>query len=107
MGQFVYVIRKRIKLAPERAIFVFVNEVLSPIVALVSAIYEEHKYVATPSPHLSIEADLSDKQGRGRVPVCELLCQEHVRTVSGPNGFAPFAPFREGLPYTARELLAS
>ena len=26
MGQFVYVIRKRIKLAPEKAIFIFVDD---------------------------------------------------------------------------------
>lgn len=48
MGQFVYVIRKRIKLAPEKAIFIFVDEVLPPTAALMSAIYEEHKYVAHP-----------------------------------------------------------
>lgn len=46
VGQFVYVIRKRIKLAPEKAIFIFVDEVLPPAAALMSAIYEEHKYVA-------------------------------------------------------------
>jgi GABA(A) receptor-associated protein len=40
VGQFVYVIRKRIKLAPEKAIFIFVA-------ALMSAIYEEHKFVPT------------------------------------------------------------
>lgn len=45
MGQFVYVIRKRIKLAPEKAIFIFVDEVLPPTAALMSAIYEEHKFV--------------------------------------------------------------
>lgn len=44
VGQFVYVIRKRIKLAPEKAIFIFVDEVLPPTAALMSAIYEEHKY---------------------------------------------------------------
>ena len=43
VGQFVYVIRKRIKLAPEKAIFIFVDEVLPPTAALMSAIYEEHK----------------------------------------------------------------
>jgi GABA(A) receptor-associated protein len=41
--QFVYVIRKRIKLSPEKAIFVFVNNVLPPTAALMSSIYEEHK----------------------------------------------------------------
>ena len=45
VGQFVYVIRKRIKLAPEKAIFIFVDEVLPPTAALMSAIYEEHKWV--------------------------------------------------------------
>jgi Autophagy protein Atg8 ubiquitin like len=43
VGQFVYVIRKRIKLSPEKAIFIFVDEVLPPTAALMSSIYEEHK----------------------------------------------------------------
>ncbi|KAF9112979.1 ubiquitin-like protein atg8 [Mortierella sp. AM989] len=43
VGQFVYVIRKRIKLSPEKAIFIFVNEVLPPTAALMSSIYEEHQ----------------------------------------------------------------
>lgn len=43
IGQFVYVIRKRIQLAPEKAIFVFVDEILPPAAALMSAIYEEYK----------------------------------------------------------------
>lgn len=43
VGQFVYVIRKRIKLSPERAIFIFVDEMLPPAAALMSSIYEEHK----------------------------------------------------------------
>lgn len=30
VGQFVYVIRKRIKLSPEKAIFIFVKNVLPP-----------------------------------------------------------------------------
>lgn len=38
-----YVIRKRIKLAPEKALFVFVNNVLPPTSALMSTIYDEHK----------------------------------------------------------------
>jgi len=37
------VIRKRIKLSPEKAIFIFVDEVLPPTAALMSSIYEEHK----------------------------------------------------------------
>nr|QAR18126.1 ATG8e1 [Nicotiana benthamiana] len=43
VGQFVYVVRKRIKLSAEKAIFVFVNNTLPPTAALLSAIYEENK----------------------------------------------------------------
>ena len=43
VGQFVYVIRKRIKLSAEKAIFIFVNNVLPPTAAMMSAVYEEHK----------------------------------------------------------------
>jgi hypothetical protein len=64
VGQFVYVIRKRIKLSPEKAIFIFVDEVLPPTAALMSSIYDEHKdedgflYITYVFPHLS---DLSDE----------------------------------------------
>jgi GABA(A) receptor-associated protein len=37
----VYVIRKRIKLEPEKAIFIFVNNTLPPTAALMSQIYKE------------------------------------------------------------------
>lgn len=43
MGQFVYVIRKRIKLAPEKAIFIFVGDILPATAALMSDIYNEYK----------------------------------------------------------------
>ncbi|KAJ1675631.1 ubiquitin-like protein atg8 [Spiromyces aspiralis] len=43
VGQFVYVIRRRIKLNPEKAIFIFVREVLPPTAALMSSIYDEYK----------------------------------------------------------------
>ncbi len=42
-GQFVYVIRKRLKLPPEQAIFLFVNGIIPPTAALLNQIYEEHK----------------------------------------------------------------
>ena len=41
MGQFVYVIRKRIKLAPDAAIFIFVNNTLPPAAELMSKIYKD------------------------------------------------------------------
>ncbi len=40
-----YVIRKRIKLSPEKAIFIFVNDMLPPTAALMSTIYEQNKDV--------------------------------------------------------------
>ncbi|XP_057470615.1 autophagy-related protein 8C-like [Actinidia eriantha] len=43
VGQFVYVVRKRIKLGAEKAIFVFVKNTLPSTAALMSAIYEENK----------------------------------------------------------------
>ncbi|OAY81817.1 Autophagy-related protein 8C [Ananas comosus] len=43
VGQFVYVVRKRIKLSAEKAIFIFVKNTLPPTAAIMSAIYEEHK----------------------------------------------------------------
>ncbi|KAM7261096.1 hypothetical protein ACFE04_026571 [Oxalis oulophora] len=43
VGQFVYVIRKRIKLNADRAIFIFVDNVLPPTGAQLSNIYEEKK----------------------------------------------------------------
>ena len=42
-GQFVYVIRKRLKLPAEQAIFLFVNGVIPPTAALMSTVHEEHK----------------------------------------------------------------
>lgn len=43
VGQFVYVIRKRISVPPEKAIFIFVNNMLPPTAALMSQVYEQHK----------------------------------------------------------------
>jgi len=41
MGQFLYVIRKRIKLSPDAAIFLFVNNAMPPAAALMAQIYKE------------------------------------------------------------------
>jgi GABA(A) receptor-associated protein len=43
LGQFVYVIRKRIKLSPNESIFLFVNNVLPSGTTLMSKLYEEYK----------------------------------------------------------------
>ncbi|WOK99720.1 hypothetical protein Cni_G08432 [Canna indica] len=42
-GQLVYIVRKRIRLSADKAIFVFVKNALPPSAAMMSAIYEEHK----------------------------------------------------------------
>jgi len=41
MGQFVYVIRKRIKLPPDAAIFIFVNDSLPPANEIMAKIYKD------------------------------------------------------------------
>lgn len=43
VGQFIFVIRKRLKLKPEEAIFLFVNNTIPATSALISTIYKEHK----------------------------------------------------------------
>ena len=43
VGQFVYVIRKRMKLPPEKAIFIFVNNQIPMQCMRMSNIYEEEK----------------------------------------------------------------
>ena len=42
-GQFVYFVRERIKLEPEKAIFWFINNTLPPTASLMSQVYKEHK----------------------------------------------------------------
>jgi GABA(A) receptor-associated protein len=43
IANFMYVIRKRIKLSPEISIFLFVNECMVPCSELMSKCYQEHK----------------------------------------------------------------
>ena len=43
VAQFIYVIRKRIKLNPEQAIYIFVDNTLPPSSELIGTIYEKHK----------------------------------------------------------------
>jgi GABA(A) receptor-associated protein len=41
VGQFIFVIRKRIKLPAEKAVFIFIDNVLPPTAAIMSSIYEK------------------------------------------------------------------
>ena len=41
IGQLVYIIRKNIKLEPEQAIFLFINNTLPPTSSLISSVYNE------------------------------------------------------------------
>ncbi len=43
VGQFMFVIRKRIKLGPEQALFLFVNNTIPHAGMLISLLYKEHK----------------------------------------------------------------
>jgi len=43
MGQFAYVIRQRLKLKSEIAIFLFIGNVILPTSALIKRIYEDYK----------------------------------------------------------------
>jgi GABA(A) receptor-associated protein len=43
IAQFMWIIRKRIQLAPEKAIFLFVNKTIPPSSSTMGQIYSEHK----------------------------------------------------------------
>ena len=43
VGQFVYVVRKRIKMKAEKALFLFVNNTLPPTSDIMSNVYDTHK----------------------------------------------------------------
>lgn len=43
VGHFIYVIRSRMKLSPDRCIFLFVNNQLPPTSKLISVLYQEEK----------------------------------------------------------------
>jgi GABA(A) receptor-associated protein len=43
VGQFVLVVRKRVMLEPEKAIFLFIGESVPPNAALMSDLYNKHK----------------------------------------------------------------
>ena len=77
VGQFVYVVRKRIKMSAEKAIFIFINNVLPPTAALMSTIYEEQKdedgflyvtYSAGSSPCISGRIDSTTFRSLGNTP---------------------------------------
>ena len=43
IGQLVYVIRKRIKMPPEMALYIFIQNIIPPQYELISTIYEQYK----------------------------------------------------------------
>lgn len=43
IGQFLYILRKRIKLNPDESIYLFINDIMPPSSALMSQIYGAHK----------------------------------------------------------------
>lgn len=43
IGQFLHIIRKRIKMPPEQALFIFINNTLPPNSSLIHQVYREYK----------------------------------------------------------------
>lgn len=43
LANFMYIIRKRVKLSPEKSIYLFIDGNMITLTTLMSAIYEEHK----------------------------------------------------------------
>lgn len=43
IGQFVYVVRKRLKVTSDKAIFIFINNMLPPTAMLLDELYKENK----------------------------------------------------------------
>jgi hypothetical protein len=82
--------RKRIKLSPEKAIFIFVDDILPPTAALMSSIYEEHK---DEDGELFLVFPVGRMSNSIRFPVCPLCFGEHVWAGSG--GGVDFRGFRQ------------
>ena len=43
MGEFLFVIRKRLKLPPEKAIFLFVNDIIPSTTSVIGIVYQTYK----------------------------------------------------------------
>jgi GABA(A) receptor-associated protein len=43
IGQFIYIIRKRLHLSAEKALYIFINGTIPNVGKIMSSIYEEHK----------------------------------------------------------------
>ena len=43
VGQFIYIIRKRLLLKQQEALFIFINNTLPPASGMMSTVYEQHK----------------------------------------------------------------
>jgi GABA(A) receptor-associated protein len=43
VGQFLFVVRKRMKLSPEKAIFLFINNIIPNSTELISQMYKQYK----------------------------------------------------------------
>ena len=97
VGQFIYVIRKRIKLPPERAIFIFVNNVIPPTGARRNAactfasitesilLFRSMTSAAPLSRSVAHVDYLRGAEGRGFFLVYHILRRKHFRLM-GRNG---------------------
>lgn len=91
VGQFVYVIRKRIKLSPEKAIFIFINNVLPPtgtdfdtgVLSCVACLFEVLTLKMTCFVSFSCfdVEHLRRTERRGWFPLHHLQRREHLRSI--------------------------
>lgn len=76
VAQFMYIIRKRIQLAPEKAMFLFVNKMLPTTSSTMGIIYDEHKdedgflYIAYSGENTFGDEDLLEENTFGEEESC-------------------------------------
>ena len=70
VGQFVYVIRKRIKVSPEKAIFMFVKNVLPPT----GTMHSPFAILTALVPSMDLSACVELREHWQRPLTCALLC---------------------------------
>jgi hypothetical protein len=106
VGQFVYVIRKRIKLSPEKAIFIFVNNVLPPTGACAALAHpfgtgcENHSAPPCPAP-VSVKQRVQWALGSVRTQPAEAVV---VLRTDSPSSFCLTAS-NNSLPAQLQEAL--
>ena len=72
VGQFYFLIRKRIQLRPEDALFFFVNNVIPPTSATIGSLYQKHR-----EDDFFLYIAYSDESVYGCEAWLDILCDQH------------------------------